>query len=92
MKVYRKQNNLTLKLSTGIKLENIQTALIKYIKPNGAIGQWTGTVSGSQLTYQFTSTDLDRTGKWTVCAHITFVNTNVAVGEAATFIVYEQGQ
>ena len=92
MKVYRKQDNLTIKLNTGVRLENITTALIKYIKPNGTQGQWTGVSDGTAISYNFTPSDLDPAGLWTVWVHITFADTSVSIGEASTFRVYEQGQ
>ena len=95
-KIYKNQTALTIKLDTKTILENVQTALIKYKKPNGAIGSFSGSIGGGHygtlITYDVLSADdLDQSGKWTFWAHITFTNGKIVPGERVFVKIYEEG-
>ena len=79
--------NQTLKLNTGTDLAGT-TVRIRYIKPDGTTGTFSGSVSGEQVTHKFTTNDIDQTGPWFFQAEVTS-GTDLLVGEIARARVIE---
>ena len=73
--------NQTLKLNTGTDLTGT-TVRIRYIKPDGTTGTFSGSISGEQVTHKFTTSDIDQTGTWFFQAEVTS-GTDLLVGEIA---------
>lgn len=72
------------------------TALIKYIKPNKATGQFTATVTNPTsgiLTYSIQSaSNIDMSGDWVFWAYITYANGKIGIGEPFVVTAKNQGQ
>ena len=93
-KIYQNQTALTLILDTGVTLTGATSVLIKYEKPSGATGSWTGTISSSSaqwIEYEVQANDLDEAGDWVFWAYLTDGDSNVAPGNAVTVTVYAEG-
>ena len=91
-KIYVGQSNLTISLITGATLENVQAAKIKYKRPDGTQGEWTGTTSGQLVEYSTSNGDLPTAGTWTLWVYIVFNDNRISVGEPSTLVVYAEGQ
>jgi hypothetical protein len=90
--VYVGQDSLRIELDTGVDLSTALSVVIKFIKPDGTTGSWTGTVSETKVYYDFTSTaTLAISGIWTVWAYATFADSRVAAGAPAQFTVKAEG-
>lgn len=62
--IYKNQAYITIELETGVDLTSASAEVILYKKPNGNTGEWTATVSGTKLTYEFAEGDLNQAGTW----------------------------
>lgn len=62
----------TLEYDTKISLSGGTSPAIKYTKPSGDTGSWSGTVSGTTIYYALTANDLDEVGRWKWRAYILF--------------------
>lgn len=51
-------------LNTGIDLTTASNTVIKYIKPSGAVGEWTATTDGNNIQYTTIEGDIDEEGNW----------------------------
>jgi len=91
MKIYVNQSNLTLSLITNNTLTDVSSALIKYKRPDGTFGQWTGTVNGTLVEYALQNGDLYTSGTWVVWVYITFTSGKISIGEPSNLVVNEQG-
>jgi len=95
-KVYKNQTALAIRRRTEVDLTYITAVYLKYIKPDGTTGQWTGTVyNASRGIVEYTivsANDLDQSGTWTIWAYVTFANGNSAPGEPTKLEVYDEGQ
>jgi hypothetical protein len=58
------QDDLTITLSTGKDVSTATASFINYKKPNGYKGQWTATVSGTNIVYEVQDGDLNQAGTW----------------------------
>ena len=63
-----KGQTLTLSLDTDVDITGY-TGKILYKKPNGASGEWTGSIASDTVSYSITSTDIDVPGVWRVQAY-----------------------
>ena len=98
-KIYLGQTSFTLYLACGEDISdaaNSGIVLIKYLKPGTTTSEsWIASVSDATngiIYYEVQESDLDTEGEWTVWTHITFSDGTFAVGESATFYVYEEGE
>tara|TARA_R110000772_G_scaffold145504_1_gene255441 strand:+ start:7005 stop:7298 length:294 start_codon:yes stop_codon:yes gene_type:complete len=91
-RIYLSQTKFTITLDAGSSLVGVSTALIKYKKPDGTLGSWSGTVAtpaDGLVTYSVTGTDeLDQVGNWIVWLDITFSDTGNLLGVPSQFKVY----
>lgn len=62
--LYTNSGLITLILGTGRDLTGASNPKILYQKPDGTKGEWTGTISGQNLTYVLTNADIDQSGVW----------------------------
>lgn len=62
-----------ISLVTGVILTSISIIGIKFVRPNGTVGFWPGTVDGpdpTKLYYDTDPTDLDISGYWRLQAFL----------------------
>lgn len=57
-------------LETTFTLAGASVAQILYRKPNGQTGAWNASISGNNLTYNISSTDVDIVGNWRLQAYV----------------------
>ena len=73
MKHYVGEVGTALILDTGVALATATALKIKYQKPTGVTGEWTGTISGTtSIRYLLTTNDIDVAGRWQFQAYATF--------------------
>ncbi len=93
-KIFIGQTALKFDLDSGIDLSaGVQSTIIKYKKPSGATGTWTGSVEDTtHVVYVVVdANDIDETGQWVFWIYVTFSNGTTAAGEAAQFNVHAEG-
>jgi len=93
-KIYVGQTSLRLKFVTSVDITDA-VCQIKYKKPDGTPGIWSGIVSDPDkgiFYYDVKSNDLDQAGDWVLWAHITFKDFTSAPGESVIMSVYEEGK
>lgn len=83
-KIYKNQPLLLSAMPTGVDLTNVMTLVVKYEKPNGDTGQFTGNATidspatNQTFTYQIAASTLDQTGgeqnEWLIWAYATDSN------------------
>lgn len=74
------ETNITIKLDTDTDLSTASNPEIHYRKPNGSTGEWTGTISGQNIEYSTSTSDIDEVGSWGFQAVCTF-GSDVVKGE-----------
>ena len=63
--VFNGQDLLTLRAETTQSLATATSVSIQYKKPSAITGEFTGTVSGTQIVYDVQFGDIDESGVWT---------------------------
>ena len=93
-RIFVRQSALRITLKTFTDLEGIISAVIKYRKPNGKIGEFAAAVSDIAKGFIFHDViegELDMSGWWRFWAFITFADGRTAAGEAAKVYVWYEG-
>jgi hypothetical protein len=94
-KLYEDQTSLRIRLTTSVDITGA-TCKVKYKKPGGTTGSWTGTIESTSLGifyYDLTAlTPLDEAGDWTFWAYVTFSDLRVAAGKPFIVTVYAEGE
>lgn len=63
--LFKDQSLLTITVETGYdSLNSASETTIRYRKPSGLRGEWTATVSGTELIYNLQDGDIDEIGTW----------------------------
>jgi len=94
-KIYENQSALRITVKTYIDLEGIISAVIKYRKPDGTVGEFTAAVSDTAngvIFHEVIEGEIDLSGWWAFWAFITFEDGRVAAGEAAKVYVWQEGR
>jgi hypothetical protein len=94
-KIYKCQTALRITLKTFVDLEGIISAVIKYRKPDGTVGEFSAAVSDTAngiIFHEVIEGEIDVSGWWTFWAFITFSDERTAAGEAAKVYVWEEGR
>jgi hypothetical protein len=65
-----KGQTITLTLDTDVDITGFD-GFIRYRKPNGVEGEWSGTVSNDTVSYDIQTGDIDTAGVWYVQAKAT---------------------
>lgn len=96
MDIYKGSTATTIVMNVGTDITGA-TALIKYKKPSGIVGSWTGTITNAAsgiYEYQITSSDFPDgdEGRWFIWSHITFADTTVGIGAPQKMTILEEGQ
>lgn len=93
--IFKGQTRLTIKLYCQAAIPNVDTALIKYLKPTGIAGSFPATVEDADagiISYDVAdANDIDEFGTWKFWPHITFTDTKVIIGKSAEQMVLEEG-
>jgi len=95
MKIYRGQSALRITIKTFCDLEGITSAVIKYRKPDGIIGQFPAAVKDSAngvIFHEIIEGEIDVSGWWVFWAYVTFDDGRSAAGEASKVFVWEEGR
>lgn len=86
-KIYVGDIGTEILLDTGVNITTATVHNIKYKKPDGTTGTWTGTVKDfTKISYTVQAADLDQAGTYTLQAYVVMVG--YWSGETVTFIVY----
>jgi hypothetical protein len=94
-KIYKGQSALRITVKTFTDLEGIISAVIKYRKPNGTVGEFSaavGDVANGIIFHECIEGDIDVSGWWFFWAFITFADGRTAAGEAAKVYVWTEGK
>jgi hypothetical protein len=93
-RIYAGQSALRIILKTFVDLEGIISAVIKYRKPDGSIGEFAagvGDTARGVIFHECIEGELDMAGWWVFWAFITFADGRTAAGEAAKVYVWKEG-
>jgi len=93
-RIFVKQSALRITLKVFCSLEGIISAVIKYEKPNGIIGEFSaavGDVVKGIIFHEVLESELDVSGWWVFWAFITFSDGRTAAGEAAKVYIWHEG-
>jgi hypothetical protein len=93
-RIYKGQSALRITLKTYTDLEGIESALIKYRKPDGSSGSFSAGVSDAGkgiIFHECIENEIDASGWWTLWAFITFADGRTAAGEASRLFVWKEG-
>ena len=94
-RIYKDQTKVRFRVTCGIDLSEVSVAALKYIKPDGATGEWAASVEDVEngiIYYDVMAGDIDVAGKWKLWAHLTFVDLKTAPGEPFEIYVFNEGQ
>jgi len=93
-RIFKKQSALRITLKTFCNLEDIESAVIKYRKPNMKAGEFRAAVGDTAMGvifYECIEGDIDVSGWWAFWAFITFADGRTAAGEAAKVYIWAEG-
>jgi len=93
-KIFVKQSALRITLKTFCDLEGVLSAVIKYRKPSGIIGEFAAAVSDMAkgiISHECIEGEIDVSGWWAFWAFVTFADGRTAAGEAAKVYVWREG-
>ena len=85
--IYINQGYITIELETGVSLSGASGQVIKYRKPSGTTGEWTGVISGTKLTYEVQEGDLNQAGTWRLYGEMT-IDSRTAITDAVNLVVH----
>jgi hypothetical protein len=94
-KVYKGQTALRITLKTFIDLEECDSAVIKYRKPDGKTGEFAAAVGDAGkgiIFHECIEGEIDASGWWAFWAFITFADGRTAAGETAKVYVWGEGK
>ena len=94
-KIFVSQSALRITLKTFCDLEGIESAVIKYRKPDGSTGELAAAVGDTVkgvIFHECIEGEIDVSGWWAFWAFITFVDGRTAAGEAAKVYVWSEGR
>ena len=93
-KVFKGQSALRITLKTFTDLEDVLSAVIKFIKPNGKSGEFSaavGDVTKGVIFHEVIEGEIDIAGWWSFWAFITFSDGRTAAGETAKVFIWNEG-
>jgi len=93
-KIFKEQTALRITLKTFTDLEGVLSAVIRFCKPNGLIGEFTAAVSDTAkgvIFHECIEGELDLSGWWSFWAFVTFADGRIAAGEAAKVYIWNEG-
>jgi hypothetical protein len=93
-RIFKGQSALRLTVKTFTDLEDILSAVIKYRKPDGTLGEFVAGVSNMAkgvIFHECIEGEIDIHGWWALWAFITFADGRTATGETARLFVWDEG-
>ena len=94
-KTFKNQSALRITVRTFCDLEDINTAVIRYRKPDGMTGEFAAavidTVKGI-IIHECIEGEIDASGWWAFWAFVTFSDGRTAAGETAKVFVWDMGK
>ena len=93
-RVFAEQSALRIMVKTFCDLEGIISAVIKYRKPNGSMGEFSAAVGDAAkgvIFHECIEGEIDLSGWWVFWAYITFADGRTAAGQAARVYVWKEG-
>jgi hypothetical protein len=93
-RIFKGQTALRIALKTFTDLEDVLTAVIKFRKPNGIMGEFTAAVGDTAkgiIFHECIEGDFDISGWWSFWAYITFADGRTAAGETAKVYIWNEG-
>jgi hypothetical protein len=93
-RVFKGQSALRITLKTFTDLEDIISAVIRYCKPDGALGEFVagvGDTAKGVIFHECIEGEIDASGWWVFWAYITFGDGRTAAGEAARVFIWNEG-
>ena len=93
-RIFKGQTALRITLKTFTDLEDVLTAVIKFRKPNGVVGEFTAAVGDTAkgvIFHECIEGDLDVSGWWAFWAYIIFADGRTAAGETAKVYIWKEG-
>jgi hypothetical protein len=93
MKIFKGQTALRITLKTFADLEDCTSAVIKYRKPNGKMGELEAAVDTAKgvIFHECFEGEIDATGWWAFWAYAVFADGRTAAGETAKVFVWQEG-
>jgi len=94
-KIFVAQSALRITLKTFVDLEGVISAVIKYRKPDGTIGELAAAVGDTArgvIFHECIEGEIDVSGWWAFWAYVTFEDGRTAAGETAKVYVWEEGR
>jgi len=94
-KIFVSQSALRITLKTFIDLKGINSAVIKYRKPDGSTGELSAAVGDTDkgvIFHECIEGEINVSGWWAFWAFITFKDGRTAAGEAAKVYVWNEGK
>lgn len=88
-RIYRDTYGHAITVDTKVSLASATAQEIHIKKPSGATDEWSGAVSGNNITYTSESGDFDEAGKYLACAYFT-ESGKVFVGEKFIIQVFDK--
>ena len=95
MKIFKGQTALRITVKTFCDLEGVISAVIKYRKPDGKIGEFKAAVKNTEkgvIFHECIEGEIDVSGWWVFWAFVKFEDGRTAAGEAARVFVWEEGR
>jgi len=93
-RIYAGQTSLRLVLKTYVDLTGIQSATIRFLKPDGTPGEFDAGAPNPEeglVCHEFGEGELDAAGWWRFWAFVRFADGRTAAGEAAKVHVWREG-
>jgi hypothetical protein len=93
-RIFKGQSALRIILKTFTDLEDSVSAVVKYRKPDGSVGEFNAGVSDTAkgvIFHECIEGEIDMAGWWSFWTFITFADGRTAAGEAAKVFVWHEG-
>jgi hypothetical protein len=93
-RIFLGQSALRITLKTFCDLEGIISAVIRFRKPGGVIGEFEAfvvDVANGVISHECIEGELDVSGWWAFWAFITFADGRTAAGDAAKVYIWQEG-
>jgi hypothetical protein len=94
VRIFKGQSALRITVKTFTDLEGIFSAVIKYRKPDGFLGEFAagvGDMAKGVIFHECIEGEIDMSGWWALWAVITFADGRIAAGETARLFVWDEG-
>ncbi len=88
-RIYRGTYGHAITVDTKVSLASATAQEIHIKKPSGVTAEWTGAVSGTNITYTSADGDFNEAGNYLTCAYFT-ESGKVFLGEPFTIHVYDK--